>query len=418
MSLFGNTKELKNTIQSLESEVSTLKEQLYDLRKNNESYVKAYNEIWWKYKELTDGTVTCSVCYQKLLSKYSYCPHCGSKVVRDYSGSDFFDNHNNNAESIFAIEDDGDGCLIVRYNGFDESEIVIPSQIKGKIVIGIGEAVFQKCKSLRKIIFREGCQYIGKGAFAECENLSHIRFPESLKEIGSSAFRECKNLQQVILPANLEILGGGAFYGCSKLKRVVLSEKLTHVSSSVFSHSGIEECIIPESVLYIDDYAFAYSHITELELPNHLLGVGRESFANCRYLKKLIMHSNITNIDQDALMGTNAIVYCAAGSVAQQYARKNNKNITQIQAVEAFKPAEKRVKYISIDYTGRNFYNFDWISQIAQILKVPKASMWCWTEYNKSKYMCIFKEFSLEQAQEIKDKLCNYPVEVQFRMRE
>ena len=75
-------------------------------------------------------------------------------------------------------------------------------------------------------------------------------------------------------------------------------------------------------------------------------------------------------------------------------------------------------KYISIDYTGRNFYNFDWISQIAQILRVPKASMWCWTKYNKSKYMCIFKEFSLEQAQEIKDKLCNYPVEVQFRMRE
>ena len=47
MSLFGNTKELKNTIQSLESEVSTLKKELEDLRKYNESYVnifRCYNE--------------------------------------------------------------------------------------------------------------------------------------------------------------------------------------------------------------------------------------------------------------------------------------------------------------------------------------------------------------------------------------
>lgn len=91
-----------------------------------------------------------------------------------------------------------DGTLeITGYQGND-TELVIPAEINGKRVTGIGDSAFSGCSSLTGIELPAGITSIGVNAFSGCRSLTEIKLPESLTIIGDYAFGELKDMELLV----------------------------------------------------------------------------------------------------------------------------------------------------------------------------------------------------------------------------
>ncbi|MBM6927626.1 leucine-rich repeat domain-containing protein, partial [Pseudoflavonifractor phocaeensis] len=134
-----------------------------------------------------------------------------------------------------------DTIEIMGYNG-TETDLVIPSQINGYTVVGIGDlnlpthndntvetvvvpdtvkyierfAYYPNTayyvSNLTKVTLPEGLETIGDDAFASAPGLSEINLPSTLKSIGERAFKDCK-VDNFTIPAGVEYIGANAFLG-------------------------------------------------------------------------------------------------------------------------------------------------------------------------------------------------------------
>ena len=420
MGIFSSKIELNNTIKNLEEEIEKLKTDLSDkstkitnlntqiasLSKQNEEYEKKY----------INTDLECDVCYTNLQKEFVFCPKCGKKIEKTKHSIE------NNPELIqLEVVSDGDGCMITKYNGFDDKKIVIPSQINGKKVIGIGKTVFGGCKNLEEVIFEEGCRYIGRGAFCGCENLTKVKFPKSLKEIGQGAF-QTSGIKEIVLPPNVDVIGDHAFSSCKNLTHIILSGKLRCIPSSAFWYSKIEHIDIPDNIKAIGFAAFANTPLKEIDLPEGLQVISGDAFRDCRNLEKITIHSNVSKIEEHVFDNASPTIFCAAGSYAQQYARKNNFSMKQIDSVPP-KPKEKIIKSISVSYYGPKFY-INGIYKLGlmedylnQLIGGYKSEKWFWNQgsvIHGRMDKTAYKNFTISEAEEIKRKLEPYVKEVFF----
>ena len=102
---------------------------------------------------------------------------------------------------IYEITDDGK-VIITGCNKDASGELVIPSDIAGYSVFGIGGDGFNDCDKLTSIVVSEGILYIENGTFHRLKSLRKITLPSTLIELGSYAFMECNALKEVHI-ANL-----------------------------------------------------------------------------------------------------------------------------------------------------------------------------------------------------------------------
>lgn len=128
-------------------------------------------------------------------------------------------------------------AYISEYKGSD-SEVVIPEEINGFPVGGVGKRAFYDKKDLVKVTLPSGCTKLCDGAFACCYYLTTVVLPEGLAEIGNDAFFGDAKLRNVVLPENLRTIGAGAFLDCL--------------------HYGTVGITIPLGVESIGKYAFGY----------------------------------------------------------------------------------------------------------------------------------------------------------------
>jgi hypothetical protein len=193
--------------------------------------------------------------------------------------------------SDFAIKPDGNGVIITKYKGREES-VTIPAIIDGKPVTGIGERAFSGNNRLTSITLPSGITSIGKDAFSNCKNLVSVSIsasvtsivagafsgcstlgsigvspasrqykdidgvlftkdgktlliypiggktaytiPEGVTAIGRDAFAGCKNLMSVVIPTGVTSIGGWAFYACSSLTSITIPASVTSIEDSAF----------------------------------------------------------------------------------------------------------------------------------------------------------------------------------------
>ena len=89
-----------------------------------------------------------------------------------------------------------DGVEITKYNG-NGGDVVIPSKIDGKKVIGIGYRAFLDCSSLTSVMIPDSVSSIGISAFYGCSSLTSVSIPDSVTSIKDSAFENCSSLTSV-----------------------------------------------------------------------------------------------------------------------------------------------------------------------------------------------------------------------------
>ncbi len=153
-------------------------------------------------------------------------------------------------------EDAGDYYVVTGYKG-EDTEIVVPKQYNGLLVLKIGNDVFRESK-IKKITFPDTLKSIGDGAFVGCSELEEVKLPSALEELGNGAFKNCIALSSVkIESAKLTKIEAYAFAGCSKIEKIHLNEGITEIGECAFEGtSGLKEVKIPASLTKIGKYGF------------------------------------------------------------------------------------------------------------------------------------------------------------------
>jgi len=111
-----------------------------------------------------------------------------------------FDNATRTAKVTYRMKQLGDGTW-ERIKGGYHGDIVIPEEVSGYTVTGVGEL-----------------------AFDQCDDVTSVKFPNTMKAIEERAFCGCKVLKEVSIPASVDTIYNNAFDGCEALEKVIFED--------------------------------------------------------------------------------------------------------------------------------------------------------------------------------------------------
>ena len=132
---------------------------------------------------------------------------------------------------LYMVTVEGEAVIIGGY--VEEETVIIPSQIDGYSVAGIGEGAFCDRTDIRKVVVEPGVHYIAAQAFAGCIEIEEIELGEGVRYIGEEAFMGDVGIRELLFPESLEYVGERAFGNCA----------------------GLASFSFPQGA-YVDDYAF------------------------------------------------------------------------------------------------------------------------------------------------------------------
>ena len=160
-------------------------------------------------------------------------------------------------------------------------DLVIPNQINGKNVVGIGTGVFRN------------------------KGITSVKFPEGIKDIQSFAFKDNPIVQdELILPASLQTIGNNAFDSSqAEYKKLVLKGN-TNIGEATFSANKIKKLEIPGSV-QIGRAAFRLTEIEELDLGNTNT-ISNEAFLHAKLNQtNIVIPETVTSVQSSAFKSSN-----------------------------------------------------------------------------------------------------------------
>lgn len=175
--------------------------------------------------------------------------------------------------------------------------VVIPEQIEGRTIVGIGASAFATKSNIATISFPDTITYIADFAFVDCDYLIKLDLPKGLTTIGMGAFRSCDSLMEVSFPNALLSIGEGAFSNCKNLTNFTL----------------------PENLLTIEDGAFQNCvSLTNVTIPASIIDLGDGAFIGCKSLQEvnLLGNVNISPADAEILTNVNELIQNSGKSFA------------------------------------------------------------------------------------------------------
>lgn len=150
---------------------------------------------------------------------------------------------------------------ITGYTGV-EGEVVVPSEIDGMAVTGVGkEAFFERGEyRITSIFLPDGIISIGDSAFESCHKLKTVNIPKTVTQIGEMAFAETHSLVFIDVDEENEYYScdeNGALYDKDKTYLIQFPQK-----------ARVEKYVMPATVKKIGMMAFQYNcMLLELVIP-------------------------------------------------------------------------------------------------------------------------------------------------------
>lgn len=133
----------------------------------------------------------------------------GLLIYDDTAAFDYYE-----VEGGIAISD------FINYDYVEYDKIIVPSEIDGYTVVGIGwtddecpaiAAVFGNCE----IVLPDTVEFIGANAFQGAKGLVKLSGAANCKTICSKAFIHCENLKEITFLDNVTDIADDAFLGCT-----------------------------------------------------------------------------------------------------------------------------------------------------------------------------------------------------------
>ncbi|MCD7773605.1 MAG: leucine-rich repeat protein, partial [Ruminococcus sp.] len=247
-------------------------------------------------------------------------------------------------------------------------------------VITIGDRAFANCTSLTSVTISDSVITIGEYAFNNCNSLTSVIIGDSVTSIEDYAFAHCFSLTSITIPDSVTSIGRYAFYGCDRDKLVIYCYSGSYAeeyankygieyvlpnenkywymvqddgTAEIAAYTGsateieipsevdgyivtsigtfaFDQCtsltsvIIPDSVTSIGTSAFLNcDSLTSVTIGDSVTSIGSYSFAYCDSLSSLTIPNSVTSIGNNAFYDCdNLVIYCYAGSYAEQYAKR------------------------------------------------------------------------------------------------
>ena len=211
----------------------------------------------------------------------------------------------------------------IEISGCDElaTYVIIPSEIDGVPVTGIGNSAFYYCKGLISVTIPDSVTSIGDFAFGSCTSLVSVNIPDSVKSIGEYALYDTpwfKGKQQqnplvivndilidgstcsgdIIIPDGITSISDFAFSGCTELTSIIIPDSIESIGIGVFSEcTGLISVTIPDSVAIIDEMAFSEcTSLISITIPDSVATIGITAFFECKNLESVTIPDNVMNI--------------------------------------------------------------------------------------------------------------------------
>ncbi|HKM41006.1 MAG TPA: leucine-rich repeat domain-containing protein [Methanocorpusculum sp.] len=233
--------------------------------------------------------------------------------------------------------------VLIKYSGEDEN-VVIPDGI-----VKIESGAFWNCTNISSIHIPDTVISIGGDAFVYCTNLKQINIPSGLNEMGDDPFAGCPSLEiknysdafiledgvlfdcdkkilihynsnnmrkAYTIPESVEWIGKHSFYNCKSLEKLVITENVSYMGNNPFS--DCESLVLENHSPYFcyengallnreKTLLIHYSMVVKQEkyiIPDTVRTIGRNSFWNCRNLKKVVIPANVRQV------GYNPFSHC------------------------------------------------------------------------------------------------------------
>lgn len=249
------------------------------------------------------------------------------------------------SNGIFNYEFIGDGAVeITGYSG-DATDVVIPNEIDGYKVTGIGMAAFYfgNGSKIKSVIIPEGIVSIGSQAFENCRALEKVTLPETLELIDHSAFKDCSSLRNITIPKNVNSIGTDAFYGCSVMTEINVDEnnEIYYDIDGVLFTSGYSDFM---ALVYYPDG----KHEKSYHIPEGTAMIYNYSFGGCKSLQEIYVPNSVMSVSAEAFMGSMP-------NLTNIYVDANNENFLDVDGVLFNKDKTWLIKYPE----GRKNENYD-----------------------------------------------------------
>ncbi|MCL2190677.1 MAG: leucine-rich repeat domain-containing protein [Treponema sp.] len=137
---------------------------------------------------------------------------------------------------LWAIPGDDGGITLTRYTGH-ERNVVIPWQLQGMPVTGIGSGAFWGGFHLTGVTIPGSVIHIRDRAFAN-NRLTSVAIPNSVVYIGSLAF-EMNRLTSINVPDSVIHIGDGAFANNPTLTSITIGDGVGVLYEGVFSGGSL-----------------------------------------------------------------------------------------------------------------------------------------------------------------------------------
>ena len=158
--------------------------------------------------------------------------------------------------------------------------------------------------------------------------------------IPQRCFEECTGLRKVYTTqgSRLSTIGSSAFYGCAEdltFFGYTGSRVESYANDSGYRFVALDadwdaEMILPAGLKTIEEEAFVNGTFRTVRIPEGVRTIGSHAFAGCENLERIIIPASVETIALDAFEGADyLVVYCSAGSYAQQYASEHGYMIVE-----------------------------------------------------------------------------------------
>lgn len=165
-------------------------------------------------------------------------------------------------------------------------------------IIGLGEYAFSWCSSVTDVTIPTGVTVIGEWAFSWCQSLTTITIPYGVTTIGEYAFYDCRALTTVNLPSSITDIGKDAFFYCLSLTEITVPDDITTIRSGVFNGcKALSSIALPSGLTSIESSAFSEClSLQTITLPETLTTIGSFAFSECEALSSISIPAATTDI--------------------------------------------------------------------------------------------------------------------------
>lgn len=226
-------------------------------------------------------------------------------------------------------------------------------------VTSIGASAFWNNTTVKEVLLPDSLERIGGDCFYYCTNLERITIPRNVRIMGNNPFAGCPKLtlsnespfylledgvlydrektlliyypikdprREFNVPNSVICLGKHCFYACDHLERVTIPESVIRFENNPFS--GCTKLrLVSHTPYYIVEDGVIYNRfkttivgclngtrIDCLRIPESVTLISRNSFWNCKGIRKIILTKNVDRIGYNPFAGCENLLIVSEGN--------------------------------------------------------------------------------------------------------